>query len=126
MKKSKIQSSVTEKKREKNCKSFVIYRVDVYGNNQQYEAQNNYEQQQQHLYDQQQQYEAQQQQQQQQQYEVQLQQQHELQQPETLQPQPEPMQDDMGYDAGPSQYEQPMTPINLRGGRITRARLRSE
>ncbi|XP_054277370.1 cohesin subunit SA-2 isoform X2 [Macrosteles quadrilineatus] len=95
--------------------------VDVYGGNQQYEPANNYEQQQHHLYEQQQQYEVQQQQQQ---YEAQLQQQ-ELQQ-EPVQPPPEPMQEshDMSFEA-PPQYEQPMTPLNLRGGRITRARLRN-
>ncbi|XP_046662976.1 neurogenic protein mastermind-like [Homalodisca vitripennis] len=104
--------------------------VDVYGNNQQYEPQNNYEQQQQHLYEQQQQYEAQQQQQQ---YEAQLQQQQQQQQQEMEQESPlshqaqdQTMQDvdNSGYDA-PAQYEQPLTPLNLRGGRITRARLRN-
>lgn len=97
---------------------------DVYSNNQSYEAPNNFEQQQHHLYDQQQQYENQQQQQ----YEAQ----HELQQPD-MQPDVSQQQqqeqihegDSMSYDS-PAHYDQPVTPLNLRGGRITRARLRSE
>lgn len=91
--------------------------VDVYASNQQYESANNFEQQQHHLFEQQQHYEAQQQQQ----YESQLQQQQDsVQQQEQVQE-----SDSMNYDA-PAQYEQPMTPLNLRGGRITRARLRSK
>lgn len=103
----------------------MYFSGDVYSNNQSYEAPNNFEQQQNHLYDQQQQYENQQQQ-----YEVQLQQ-HELQQPDmqpdVTQPQQEQIHegDSMSYDS-PAHYDQPVTPLNLRGGRITRARLRSE
>lgn len=109
-----------------NVNNVMSFSGDVYSNNQSYEAPNNFEQQQHHLYDQQQQYEnQQQQQQQQQQYEAQ----HELQQPD-MQPDVSQQEqihegDSMSYDS-PAHYDQPVTPLNLRGGRITRARLRSE